>query len=77
MRKSKTHFDQVPVALVKEITKEIISAEIVEEEIATEITNKEKTKRKGIQSGHLVVPPPLARTQSNSAGISRHCRNGI
>jgi hypothetical protein len=73
MRGSKTHFDQVPVALVKKIAKEIMSTEIVKEEIATE----EKAKRKGIRSGHLILPSPLARTQSNSAGIGRNCRNGI
>jgi hypothetical protein len=73
MRGSKIHFDQVPVALVKKIAKEIMSTEIVEEEIATE----EKAKRTGIRSGHLIPPSPLARTQSNRAGIGRHCRNGI
>jgi len=73
MRKSKTHFDQVPVALVKKTAKEIVSTEIMKEEIATE----EKPEREGIRSGHLMVPPPLARTQSNSAGIGRHCRHGI
>ncbi len=73
MRKSKTHFEQVPVALVKKIAKEIVSTEIVKEEIAAD----EKPKRKEIRSGHLIIPSPLARTQCNSAGIGRHCRNGI
>jgi len=73
MRKSKTHFDQVPVALVKKIAKEIVSTEIVKEEIAGD----EQPKRKEIRSGHLIIPSPLARTPSNSAGIGRHCRNGI
>lgn len=73
MRKSKTHFDQIPVDLVKKIAKEIISTEIVKEEITTE----GKPKRKGIRSGHLIVPPPLARTQSNRAGIGRHGGHGI
>jgi hypothetical protein len=73
MRRSKTHFEQVPVALVKKIAKEVVIAEIVKEEITTE----EEPKRKEIRSGHLIVPSPLARTQSNRAGIGRHCRNGI
>jgi hypothetical protein len=73
MRTSKTHFDQVPVALVKKIAKEVVIAEIVKEEITTE----EEPKRKGIRSGHRIVPSPPASAQSNSAGIGRHCRNGI
>ena len=73
MRRSKTHFDQVPVALVKKIAKEVVIAEIVKEEITTD----EEPKRKGIRSGHLTVPSPRARTQSNRAGIGRHCRTGI
>ena len=78
MRESKTHFDQLPVALVKKIAKEIVSAEIVKEKIVKEeIVIEETPKRKGTRNGHLIVPPPLARTRSNSAAIGRPCRHGI
>ena len=61
MRKAKTHFEQVPVELVKKIAEEIVEAEELDEN--------------EIDTPNLEVETPATKTEPYSVSTLMHCRN--